>query len=95
MQLRLKIFLLSHRDCGGFGHPRGAIPNAQARQAGTGLMEVIYLAAGSRDTSRVCATGESAIEPLLNANDTPVRQAQAMAILSRMEFGKDGYFFVY
>jgi hypothetical protein len=37
-------------------------------------MEVIYLAAGSR-TSRVLRLAKSAIEPLLNANDTPVRQA--------------------
>lgn len=37
----------------------------------------------------------NAIEPLYDGPDTPAARAEALAILSRMEFGKDGYFFVY
>lgn len=37
----------------------------------------------------------NAIEPLYNGPDTPAAREQALATLARMEFGKDGYFFVY
>ena len=36
-----------------------------------------------------------AIEPLYNGPDTPAAREEALAILARMEFGQDGYFFVY
>ncbi|MGR9580656.1 cache domain-containing protein, partial [Pandoraea sputorum] len=37
----------------------------------------------------------NAIEPLYNGPDTPAARTEALATLARMEFGKDGYFFVY
>ncbi|BDD91779.1 cache domain-containing protein [Pandoraea sp. XJJ-1] len=36
-----------------------------------------------------------AIEPLYDGPDTPAAREAALAILARLEFGKDGYFFVY
>jgi len=37
----------------------------------------------------------NAIEPFYNGPDTPAARAEALATLARMEFGQDGYFFVY
>ena len=36
-----------------------------------------------------------AIEPLYDGPDTPAAREAALAILARLEFGQDGYFFVY
>ncbi|VVD89525.1 transmembrane sensor histidine kinase transcription regulator protein [Pandoraea eparura] len=37
----------------------------------------------------------NAIQPLYDGPDTPAAREAALAILARLEFGKDGYFFVY
>lgn len=100
MQLRLKIFLLSIVPTAiAVGLVILAVQSQTLKLAKQEreLMEVIYLASKEAELRAYVRLAKSAIEPLLNANDTdtPMRQAQAMAILSRMEFGQDGYFFVY
>jgi two-component system NarL family sensor kinase len=42
------------------------------------------------------ALAESAVAPLYNSGrDDPETRAQVLAVLSKLEFGNDGYFFVY
>lgn len=38
---------------------------------------------------------QSVIQPLVGAQDSAAAQREALSLLSKMEFGRDGYFFVY
>lgn len=100
MQLRLKIFLLSIV-------PTAiavslVIMTAQSQtlklaKLERDLVESTYLASKEAELRAYVWLAKSAIQHLVNASSaaTPARQAQAMAILNQLEFGKDGYFFLY
>ena len=100
MQLRLKIFLLSLV-------PTAiavslVIMTAQSQtlklaKLERDLVESTYLASKEAELRAYVWLAKSAIQHLVDASSaaTPVRQAQAMAILNQLEFGKDGYFFLY
>ena len=100
MQLRLKIFLLSIVPTAiAVGLVILTVQSQALKLAKQerDLVETTYLASKEAELHAYVKLAKSAIEPLVSANDTstPARQAQAMAILSRLEFGKDGYFFLY
>ena len=100
MQLRLKIFLLSIVPTAiavGLVIQTVQSQTLQLAKQERDLMESTYLDSKEAELRAYVWLAKSAIEPLVNAQDTdtPARQAQAMAILKRLEFGKDGYFFVY
>jgi two-component system NarL family sensor kinase len=59
------------------------------------LVESTYLASKEAELRSYIKLAQSSIAPLLKEADTAGRQAEAIALLARMEFGKDGYFFVY
>ncbi|MDB5929917.1 MAG: integral rane sensor signal transduction histidine kinase [Polaromonas sp.] len=60
-----------------------------------GLVESTYLASREAELRAYVKLAQSSIAPLVKDAPTPARQAEAMAILARLEYGKDGYFFVY
>lgn len=60
------------------------------------LIETAWLASKESELAHYVRLAQSAVQPLVDS-DLPVAQAQAeaLALLSQMEFGRDGYFFVY
>ncbi|MFT3804878.1 MAG: cache domain-containing protein [Burkholderiaceae bacterium] len=61
------------------------------------LVESAWLAARQTELANYVGLARSAIEPLLrdDASDPAQARRRALDLLSRMEFGTDGYFFVY
>lgn len=100
MQLRLKIFLLSIVPTAiavGLVILTVQSQTLKLAKQERDLVESTYLASKEAELRAYVWLAKSAIEPLVNAHDTetPARQAQAMVILRRLEFGQDGYFFLY
>lgn len=100
MQLRLKIFLLSIVPTAvavGLVILTVQSQTLKLARQERDLVESTYLASKEAELRAYVGLAKSAIEPLVNAADpnTPARQTQAMALLRRLEFGKDGYFFLY
>jgi two-component system NarL family sensor kinase len=59
------------------------------------LVESAYLASKEAELRAYVRLAQSAIAPLVNDISNPNRQLEAIASLARLEFGTDGYFFVY
>ena len=59
------------------------------------LVESAYLASKEAELRSYVKLAQSAIAPLVNDISNPDRQAEAITSLARLEFGTDGYFFVY
>ena len=100
MQLRLKIFLLSIVPMAvavGLVILTVQSQTLKLAKQESDLVESSYLASKEAELRAYVRLAKSSIEPLINANDanTPIRQAQALETLRRLEFGKDGYFFIY
>ena len=100
MQLRLKIFLLSIVPTAIAVGLVILTVQAQTRKLAKqerDLVESTYLASKEAELRAYVWLAKSAILPLVNAPDinTEARQTQAMALLRQLEFGKDGYFFLY
>lgn len=100
MQLRLKIFLLSIVPTAvavGLVILTVQSQTLKLAKQERDLVESTYLASKEAELRAYVGLAKSAIEPLVNAADskTPARQTQAMALLRQLEFGKDGYFFLY
>ena len=98
MQLRLKIFLLSIVPMSiALGSVILTVHNQTVKLAKQEreLVESTYLANREAELRAHVKLAQSAISPLLKDAANPQRQAEAMALLSRLEYGKDGYFFVY
>ena len=100
MQLRLKIFLLSIVPTAiavGLVILTVQSQTLKLAKQERDLVESTYLASKEAELRAYVWLAKSAIEAQVSASDTdtPARQAQAMAILRRLEFGKDGYFFLY
>ena len=59
-------------------------------------LEQTYLASKEAELSHYVQLARTAIEPLYaERGNIPDAQARALATLARMDFGQDGYFFVY
>lgn len=102
MQLRLKIFLLSIVPTAiavGLVIQTVQSQTINLAKQERDLVEATYLASKESELRAYVQLAKSAVEhlvtPSLNDSDTASRQAQAMVILNQLEFGKDGYFFVY
>lgn len=98
MQLRLKIFLLSIVPMTlALGSVILTVRHQTMNLASQEykLVESTYLASREAELRAYVKLAQSSIAPLVNSPSTPERQAEAMAILARLEYGKDGYFFVY
>ncbi|GAB2489965.1 cache domain-containing protein [Comamonas humi] len=68
---------------------------ALARQERT-LVESAYLSSKETELRHYVQLANSALTRIMgNGEDAAQQQRQALAMLSRMQFGKDGYFFVY
>lgn len=98
MQLRLKIFLLSIVPMTiALGSVILTVRHQTLKLASQEyqLVESTYLASREAELRAYVKLAQSSIAPLVNRPATPEFQAEAMAILARLEYGKDGYFFVY
>lgn len=98
MQLRLKIFLLSIVPMSiALGSVILTVHNQTVKLAKQerDLVESTYLASREAELRAHVKLAQSSIAPLAKDASNPLRQAEAMAILGRLEYGKDGYFFVY
>ena len=100
MQLRLKIFLLSIVPTAvavGLVILTVQSQTLKLAKQDRDLLESSYLASKEAELRAYVKLVKSSIAPLVDAVDknTQARQAQAMEILRRLEFGKDGYFFIY
>ena len=98
MQLRLKIFLLSIVPMSiALGSVVLTVHNQTIKLAKQerDLVESNYLASREAELRSHVKLAQSSIALLVRDGSNPLRQAEAMAILSRLEYGKDGYFFVY
>jgi len=98
MQLRLKIFLLSIVPMSiALGSVILTVHNQTVKLAKQerDLVESTYLASREAELRAHVKLAQSSIAPLLKDAANPQRQAEAMTLLSRLEYGKDGYFFVY
>ncbi len=98
MQLRLKIFLLSIVPMSiALGSVIFTVHNQTVKLAKQerDLVESIYLASREAELRAHVKLAQSSIASLVEDASNPLRQAEAIAILSRLEYGKDGYFFVY
>ena len=98
MQLRLKIFLLSIVPMTiALGSVILTVHNQTVKLAKQerDLVESTYLASREAELRAHVTLAQSSIAPLVKDTSNPLRQADAMAILGRLEYGKDGYFFVY
>ena len=98
MQLRLKIFLLSIVPMSiALGSVVLTVHNQTIKLAKQerDLVESNYLASREAELRSHVKLAQSSIALLVRDGPNPLRQAEAMAILSRLEYGKDGYFFVY
>lgn len=98
MQLRLKIFLLSIVPmCIALGSVILTVRHQTLELAKQErhLVESSYLASKEAELRSYVKLAQSAISPLVNETPTPARRAEAMSILARMEYGTDGYFFIY
>ncbi len=98
MQLRLKIFLLSIVPMTiALGSVILTVRNQTLKLASQEykLVESTYLASREAELRAYVKLAQSSIAPLVKSPATPQRQAEAMAILARLEYGKDGCFFVY
>ena len=98
MQLRLKIFLLSIVPMSiALGSVILTVHNQTVKLAKKerDLVESTYLASREAELRAHVKLAQSLIAPLVKDASNPMRQAEAMAILGRLEYGKDGYFFVY
>ena len=98
MQLRLKIFLLSIVPMSlALGSVILTVHNQTVTLAKQerNLVESIYLGSREAELRAHVKLAQSSIAALVNAPSTLQRQAEAIAILNRLEYGKDGYFFVY
>ncbi|GAB3629566.1 transmembrane sensor histidine kinase transcription regulator protein [Pandoraea terrae] len=58
-------------------------------------VETASLTSKEAELQHYVGLARNAIEPLYDGPDTPAARTQALATLSRLEFGQDGYFFVY
>jgi two-component system, NarL family, sensor kinase len=59
-------------------------------------MAAAYRSSKETELKNYVALAESAVAPLYNSGrDDPGTRAQVLAVLSKLEFGNDGYFFVY
>lgn len=98
MQLRLKIFLLSIVP---MGIALGAViltvqhQTLKLARQERDLVETTYLASKEAELRSYVKLAQSSIAPLVQGGGGEGAQAEAMAILGRMEFGQDGYFFIY
>lgn len=98
MQLRLKIFLLSIVPMSiALGSVIFTVRNQTVKLAKQerDLIESSYLASREAELRAHVKLAQSAIAPLVKDVANPLRKAEAMTILGRLEYGKDGYFFVY
>ena len=98
MQLRLKIFLLSIVPMSiALGSVILTVHNQTVKLAKQerDLVESTYLASREAELRAHVKLAQSLIAPLAKDASNPLRQAEAIAILGRLEYGKDGYFFVY
>lgn len=98
MQLRLKIFLLSIVPMSiALGSVIVTVHTQTVKLAKQerDLVESTYLASREAELRAHVKLAQSSIAPLVKDASNPLRQAEAMAILGRLEYGKDGYFFVY
>jgi two-component system, NarL family, sensor kinase len=104
MNLKTKIFLLAvvpflAAIAGiGIGVRYQATTLAQTQHA---TMQVAYLSSKQDELRHYVQLATSAIQPLYDAgadaspDDIAARQGEALAVLQKMDFGPDGYFFVY
>ncbi|QCP52228.1 histidine kinase [Trinickia violacea] len=103
MNLKTKIFLLAIVPflvaIAGieFGVRQQATALAQTQHA---TMQTAYLSSKEVELKHYVDLATSAIAPLYNASgenarDDAIRRQQALAMLEKMDFGQDGYFFVY
>ena len=68
-----------------------ALSNSEHRE-----IAAAYRSSKEVELKNYVALAESAVAPLYNSGrDDPATRAEALAILSKLEFGSDGYFFVY
>lgn len=98
MQLRLKIFLLSIVPMSiALGSVILTVRNQTLKLAKQerDLVESTYLASREAELRAHVKLAQSSIAPLVKDASSAQRQAEAIAILARLEYGKDGYFFVY
>ena len=98
MQLRLKIFLLSIVP---IVIALGSViltvrhQTLELAKQERDLVESSFLASKETELRAYVKLAQSAIAPLVGQTPNPAHQAEAIAILARMEYGTDGYFFVY
>jgi two-component system NarL family sensor kinase len=59
------------------------------------LVEGGYLSARRAELQNYVQLAMSMVKPLVDAGDEPAAQAQAMRLLESLDYGDDGYFFVY
>jgi len=98
MQLRIKIFLLSIVPMTiALGSVILTVHNQTVKlvKKERDLVESTYLASREAELRAHVTLAQSSIAPLVKDAINPLRKAEAMAILDRLEYGKDGYFFVY
>jgi two-component system, NarL family, sensor kinase len=68
-----------------------ALSNSEQR-----AIAAAYRSSKETELKNYVALAESAVAPLYNSGrDDPGTRAQVLAVLSKLEFGSDGYFFVY
>jgi two-component system NarL family sensor kinase len=103
MKLKVKIFLLAIAPfllaiAGiGAGVREQATSLARAQRA---TVEAAYMSSKRKELEHYVELATSAIAPLYdasgaNARDDRMARREALAILAKMDFGPDGYFFVY
>jgi two-component system, NarL family, sensor kinase len=69
----------------------GALSTSEQR-----AIAAAYRSSKEAELKNYVALAESAVAPLYNSGrDDPATRAQVLAVLSKLEFGSDGYFFVY
>ena len=97
MKLRLKILLLAAVPAGGDGRhhgrrlPAGAQAGADGKAGGGNRLARQQ----QSELRHYVSLAYSAVAPLQEAGDDPATRQRALDLLAQMEFGRDGYFFVY
>lgn len=71
------------------------VQGMQLAQREKQVVEQAWLSSKESELRHYVSLAYSAVAPLQNAGDDPATQARALALLEQMEFGHDGYFFIY
>lgn len=99
MRLRLKVFLLAVIPFVGALALIALAVSHQARdlaQRERTMVEESTIAAKEAELSHYIALAQSAVQPLYDSRrDDAATKAEAVRLLSKLDYGTDGYFFVY